>query len=185
MGRSMLADQLLTGLKGIEIGGSAHNFFGLDTINVDKRGEMDTVFKLEEMRLCGSALAVDVIAPGDDLPFEDSSWDFVFSSHVLEHFYRPDKALKEWYRVTKDGGYLFMIVPHKFRTFDANNPRTTLQEILNRPEPHDETDDHHWNVWVTEDVVELVRHLGYKIIAIQDEDDNVGNGFTIVVKVHK
>ena len=32
---SAIAHKYLDGLKGIEIGGSAHNPFGLDTINVD------------------------------------------------------------------------------------------------------------------------------------------------------
>ncbi|MDA0096267.1 class I SAM-dependent methyltransferase [Brachyspira hyodysenteriae] len=43
----------------------------------------------------------DIISCGDVLPFQDNSIDFVFSSHVLEHFYDPIKALKEWYRVIK------------------------------------------------------------------------------------
>lgn len=35
---SALAHKYLDGLKGIEIGGAAHNSFGLDTINVDRLG---------------------------------------------------------------------------------------------------------------------------------------------------
>ena len=33
---SQLAHQLLDGLTGLEIGGAAHNAFGLDTMNVDR-----------------------------------------------------------------------------------------------------------------------------------------------------
>ena len=36
---SALAHRLLDGLEGIEIGGSAHNPFGLKTRNVDYSGE--------------------------------------------------------------------------------------------------------------------------------------------------
>ena len=43
----------LDNLIGIEIGGSAHNSFGLNTINVDRHKSMSTVFKLEEEKLCG------------------------------------------------------------------------------------------------------------------------------------
>jgi hypothetical protein len=83
---SNLAHQLLDGLKGIEIGGSAHNPFGLDTINVDRYSSMDTVFKLAEIELNGEALPVDIVAPGDRLPCADKSYDFIISSHVIEHF---------------------------------------------------------------------------------------------------
>ena len=50
---SKLAHQYLDNLIGIEIGGSAHNSFGLNTINVDRHKSMSTVFKLEEEKLCG------------------------------------------------------------------------------------------------------------------------------------
>ena len=45
---SELAHKYLDGLEGIEIGGSAHNPFGLNTLNVDRFGSMDTQFKEEE-----------------------------------------------------------------------------------------------------------------------------------------
>lgn len=41
------------------------------------------------------------------------SMDFVFSSHLLEHIEEPGKALKEWWRVIKPGGYLVLYLPHK------------------------------------------------------------------------
>jgi len=50
----------------------------------------------------------------DDLSlFGDSSMDFVFSSHLLEHIDDHILALKEWMRVLKDGGYLILYLPHK------------------------------------------------------------------------
>lgn len=191
---SALAHQLLDGLRGLEIGGSAHNAFGLDTRNVDFTQDLTTPFKLEEIRMCGEAMPVDIAAPGDALPVPDASEDFVISSHVLEHFPDPIKALKEWYRVVRKGGYIFMIVPHKERTFDRDRPRTTLAELIARHErgeglpastfdeqkPHDA--DSHFSVWITEDVVALVKHLGWNVVAVQDVDDKVGNGFTVVVR---
>lgn len=50
------------------------------------------------MRLFGSVAKVDVVAPGDHLPFSNDSQDFVVSSHVLEHFFDPIKAIEEWLR---------------------------------------------------------------------------------------
>jgi ubiquinone/menaquinone biosynthesis C-methylase UbiE len=58
---------------------------------------------------------VDIVSPGDQLPLDDNSVDFVISSHVIEHFPDPIKALKEWYRVVKPGGYLYIIAPRRIR----------------------------------------------------------------------
>jgi hypothetical protein len=85
--------------------------------------------------------------------------------------------------VIRPGGYIFTIVPHKDRTFDQPRARTTLSELLCRHEsgdcPHG---DAHHSVWITEDMTELLRYLGMKVVALQDVDDKVGNGFTIVVQ---
>ena len=178
--------------KGLEIGGSAHNPFGLNTRNVDFCDSMDTIYKLEEVRLCGKAMPVDIVAFGDTIPLPDESQDFVVSSHVLEHFPNPIKALKEWYRLVKPGGIIFMIVPHKERTFDKVQPRTTLQHLVqdyynDATEPHENPQGHD-HCWITEDIVELVNwmttHLGirWRLVEVQDVDDKVGNGFTIVLK---
>jgi len=45
--------------------------------------------------------------------FASRSMDFVFSSHLLEHIEDYKAALKEWWRVVKDGGYLILYLPHK------------------------------------------------------------------------
>lgn len=45
--------------------------------------------------------------------FADKSMDFVFSSHLLEHIVNTKAALKEWYRVIKEDGYLILYLPHK------------------------------------------------------------------------
>jgi len=45
--------------------------------------------------------------------FASKSMDFVFSSHLLEHIVNAKEALKEWYRVIKDNGYLILYLPHK------------------------------------------------------------------------
>ena len=183
---SALAHQLLDGLEGLEIGGSAHNSFGLKTRNVDFTNDL-TSFKQEEIKLCGTALPVDIVSPGDQLPLADNSVDFVVSSHVIEHFPDPFKALREWYRVVKPGGYLYIIAPHKERTFDKERPRSTLAELIERHETgkQPETLNEHCSVWITEDFVELIHWLGWNILHLQDVDDKVGNGFTVVVQVAK
>jgi SAM-dependent methyltransferase len=178
--------------KGLEIGGSANNPFGLNTLNVDFTNSTDTVFKKEEIRLCGKALKVDIVASGDDIPLPDESQDFIISSHVIEHFPNPIKALTEWDRLVKPGGTIFMIVPHKERTFDKHKACTTLNHIVedfksNNAEPHINPDGHD-HCWVTETFVELIKYMienlgmQWEIAEVQDVDDKVGNGFTVVLR---
>lgn len=45
--------------------------------------------------------------------FEDSSLDFVFSSHCLEHLDNWQQAIKLWLSKLKPGGILFLYLPHK------------------------------------------------------------------------
>ena len=41
----------------------------------------------------------------------DASFDFVHSSHCLEHVNNPQAALHAWWNVLKVGGYLVLMVP--------------------------------------------------------------------------
>lgn len=181
---SRLAHQYLDGLRGVEIGGSAHNGFGLPSLNVDLTWKL-THFKAEELAQCGTYLRVDLCARGDGLPFRDGSWDYVLSSHVLEHFDDPIRALKEWYRVVRPGGYIFIIVPHRDRTFDREEERTSLEELIRRhsgEEAGNRPASGHASVWKTSDLLELVGYLGWKVTDHRDVDDKVGNGFTVVIR---
>jgi|APSaa5957512535_1039671.scaffolds.fasta_scaffold28475_2 SAM-dependent methyltransferase len=40
-----------------------------------------------------------------------NAYDTVHSSHCLEHMYEPKKALLEWWKLIKPGGYLVLVVP--------------------------------------------------------------------------
>lgn len=188
---SALAKHFCRG-QGLEIGGSAHNPFGLNTKNVDFTKAM-TTFKEEEIKLCGEYLPVDIEAPGDKIPLPDESQDFIVSSHVIEHFPDPMKPLLEWYRLIRRGGIMFLIVPHKERTFDRDRPRTTLQELIDRhsgkiQKPQSVND--HYSVWITEDFLRLVIYMNESQIfpepvtieAVLDRDDKVGNGFAVVLR---
>jgi len=188
---SALAHKYCVG-KGLEIGGAAHNPFGLNTMNVDFTDSMGTEFKKEEIRRCGSAMKVDIIAHGDNIPLPDGSQDFVVSSHVLEHFPNPIKALLEWDRLIRPDGIIFMIVPHRERTFDKHKARTSLQHLiedfLNNNKAFHKNPTGHDHCWITEDILALVNwmmdtlHVKWEIAEVQDVDDKVGNGFTIVIR---
>jgi SAM-dependent methyltransferase len=186
---SRLAHQYLDGLTGLEIGGAAHNPFGLDTRNVDYVAALDTVYKKAEIEYCGEALKVDIVASGDELPVPDESQDFVVSAHVIEHFFDPIKAIKEWLRVTRPGGYIFIIAPHKERTFDRDRARTPLGELVARHEgkiagskDYAHQYDEHCSVWITQDLLDLCRYLKLNVVAYQDVDDKSGNGFAVVIQ---
>jgi len=63
------------------------------------------------------AVGVDLDYPGYDgvtLPFADGSQDTVYTSHCLEHISDYKRAIQEWFRVVKRGGYLIIVVPHQY-----------------------------------------------------------------------
>lgn len=45
------------------------------------------------------------------LPYEDNSFDVVFSKSVLEHFYYPEKLVQQIQRVLNPGGLVITMVP--------------------------------------------------------------------------
>jgi hypothetical protein len=55
--------------------------------------------------------------------------DTVVSSHTIEHTANPLKALRDWRRVTIEGGMLVLVVPHADGTFDHRRPITTLAHM--------------------------------------------------------
>lgn len=226
---SKLALQYLDNLHGIEIGASTQNSFGLKrALNVDFSDEQGGLW---QQKACTPA-TVNIVASGDDLPFKDATLDYVVSSHVIEHFFDPVKALNEWYRVIRPGGYIFIIAPHRDRTFDRHREPTPVSELMDRAAgrigisdyarplnqkalaaremetlgPYSEVlpqvlvgnksgtpleggwayyeanDHHHWSAWRTQDFVELVKRLKFRIVEVQDRDDKYGNGFTVVIQ---
>jgi len=54
-------------------------------------------------------LGVDIVANLISVPVEDQSYDWVFSSHTLEHVKDIEAVIKEMYRVCRKGAYV--IVP--------------------------------------------------------------------------
>lgn len=59
----------------------------------------------------------------------DGGYDFVISSHCLEHVANPLAALREWHRVTRSGGHLVLVLPDPVHTFDHRRPLTTLAHL--------------------------------------------------------
>jgi ubiquinone/menaquinone biosynthesis C-methylase UbiE len=71
----------------------------------------------------------------------DEKYDFLLSSHNLEHIANPLKAVKEWVRVLKPGGFILLVLPDKRFTFDRNRPYTSFSHILSDFESNIGEDD--------------------------------------------
>jgi SAM-dependent methyltransferase len=60
----------------------------------------------------------------------DQSYDFLVSSHCLEHCANPILAVKEWKRVVKPGGVMMLFLPNKALTFDHRRAFTTFEHLV-------------------------------------------------------
>jgi SAM-dependent methyltransferase len=195
-----LAHELLDGLSGLEIGAAAYNPFGLKTRNVATRE--GHAFYAEEQQALGVAPApVDIWASGDSIPVPDQSEDFILSSHVVEHLPNVIAAFLEWDRIVKDGGYVFMIVPLKGAlAADESRELTPLAHFTECYRRRYTLDTHptedvpggrmgHYHTFTPDsltDVVDWMRIEGlcrWELVAREDVDSKVGNGFTLVFRV--
>jgi SAM-dependent methyltransferase len=71
----------------------------------------------------------------------NDSYDFVFSSHSLEHIANPLKAIKEWLRIIKNEGYIIIIVPEKSVCFDHKRNYSKFSTLLTQYEKNVGEDD--------------------------------------------
>jgi SAM-dependent methyltransferase len=75
------------------------------------------------------------------LDVENESYDFCFSSHSLEHIANPLKAINEWLRIIKNGGYIIIIVPEKSHCFDHKREYSKFSTLLSQYEKNVGEDD--------------------------------------------
>lgn len=136
---------LFAGKTGIEIGGPSQVFGRrgifpvypivghLDNCNFGnvtvwegdiKQGQ---TFQFDQRKPTGRQYIIEATAMGC---LASGAYDFVLSSHVLEHTANPILALSEWIRLLKDQGTLVLLLPHKDRTFDHRRPVTTMEHLI-------------------------------------------------------
>ena len=91
--------------RGLDLGCGPNKGFP-HFIGVDN--EVDT-------QLFGVAMKPDIKVPTcERMPvFGSAGFDFVYSSHLLEHIEDHVGALREWWRLVRPGGYLVLYLPHK------------------------------------------------------------------------
>jgi SAM-dependent methyltransferase len=74
--------------------------------------------------------APDLVDNGEQLStIAAGSLDFLVANHFFEHSENPLRTLKNFLRVLKPHGILFMAVPDKRYTFDAGRPSTNFDTI--------------------------------------------------------
>jgi glycosyltransferase involved in cell wall biosynthesis/SAM-dependent methyltransferase len=195
-----LAHQLLDGLEGLEIGAAAHNPFGLRARNVALPDANEFYAEHSRQEIIVPA-AVDIWAPADNIPVPDRSEDFIISSHLVEHLPNLIEAFVEWDRILRDGGYVFMIVPLKGAlSADKSRELTPLSHFVEDYNQKLTLDTHptdgvpgeragHYHTFTPDSLLEVVHFMrqkglcGWALVAREDVDTKVGNGFTLVFKV--
>lgn len=98
---------------------------------------------------------------GDAMDLPLGPFDFVFSSHCLEHLTNPVAALEHWKSRLKPGGVLFLYLPHPAMTY-------WLPQFCRK----------HLHAWRPEDMAQIVRDLGF-VDVIHSERD-LACGFSVV-----
>ena len=138
---------------------------------------------------------------GDRIPVPDRSEDFILSSHVLEHLPNVVGAFLEWDRIVRNGGYVFMIVPLKGALpQDAGRELTPLDHFVECYRQHWDLDTHptegvpggrmgHYHTFSPDSLTDVVdwmrvnRLCDWELVAREDVDSKVGNGFTLVFRI--
>lgn len=136
---------LIAGKSGLEIGGPSYLFASkgllpfypivksLDNCNFSNstmwegRIEEGLTFKFNDKHPEGYQYISEASELKKILP---DKYDFLLSSHVIEHTANPLKALEEWIRVLKKNGTLIIIIPHKDGTFDHKRNITPLVHMM-------------------------------------------------------
>jgi len=130
--------------KGIEIGGPSKIFSeagyiplyrlvdSIDGVNFSTKTVWENTISEGKTYDFGSeVLGYQFIQDGTDLSvIESQKYDFVLSSHSLEHIANPLKALTEWLRVLKKGGSLLIVLPDSKYTFDCKRAITKFEHLL-------------------------------------------------------
>jgi len=132
---------------GVEIGGysySAHiiyeRAFNIDNVvfsNNTVWSNHTDVYNFYEGK-SGKVIINDAV---NMISVKDETYDFCFSSHSLEHIANPLKAIKEWIRVIKKGGYIIIVVPEKSLCFDHKREYSSFSTLLSQYEKDVGEDD--------------------------------------------
>ena len=107
------------------------------------------------------AVCVDELNGGNAMALPARQFDYVFSSHCLEHLANPIAALEHWKTRIRPGGALFLYLPHPEMEYwlPQNNRK-------------------HLHAWKPSEMARLVEDLGF-VDVIHSERD-LAWGFAVV-----
>jgi predicted SAM-dependent methyltransferase len=151
--RRLIAEVFLYGF-GIEVGALQDPLpTAKDVIvkYVDRFSKAELYQHYPELR--GAPLVeVDIVDNGEQLfKLAPKSQDFVIANHFLEHTQDPIATLKNFCRVVRPGGYLYIAVPDQATTFDKDRVPTALQHHIDDHRNGPESSRHgHFVEWVTQ-----------------------------------
>jgi predicted SAM-dependent methyltransferase/ADP-heptose:LPS heptosyltransferase len=99
--------------------------------------------------------------------FGDGVFDFVYSSHLLEHIVDTEGTLREWLRVLSEDGYLILYLPHKLFYPNIGQPGA------NPDHKHD---------FLPQDIINIMRRLSAKVglELIENEERNGGDEYSFL-----
>lgn len=129
--RTFLADRFLRG-NGLEIG-ALHNPLpvpaGVLVRYIDRMPVSELRQHYPELAAL-PLIPLDIIDDGETLKtIPDHSQDFIIANHFLEHCEDPIGAFKNFYRVVKPGGIIYLAIPEKSQTFDRERPVTSMDHL--------------------------------------------------------
>jgi SAM-dependent methyltransferase len=146
---------LFTGQHGLEIGGPSGIFKprgfiplynvieGLDGCNFSNKTIWEGAIEAgETYNYHENKKGYQYISEASDLgQVPASKYDFLISSHCLEHVANPLKAVSEWLRVLKKDGIMLIVLPNRKYTFDHNRPVTKFSHLLDDYKANTAEDD--------------------------------------------
>ena len=99
------------------------------------------------------ATPIEIKDGGDAMALPPGPFDYVFSSHCLEHLDDPIAALEHWQTRLKRGGVLFLYLPHPAQ-------RYWLPQHCRK----------HRHSWRPEDMAQTLRDLGFINVLHSERD---------------
>jgi SAM-dependent methyltransferase len=101
----------------------------------------------------------DVKADICDLPFKDSSFDFILCNHVLEHIPDDTRAMQEVYRILRPGGTAILQIPQ-----DLDREKTFEDDSITDPKERARIFGQYDHVRVYgRDYFQKLRETGFKV----------------------
>ena len=96
---------------------------------------------------------VELTAGRDGNGLPEGTWDYIFSSHCLEHLVNPIAALEHWQSRLRAGGVLFLYLPHP--AMEYWKPQHCRK---------------HLHSWQPAQVAEILRDIGFVDVIHSERD---------------